>query len=218
MGCGTARWSADLLAAGYRVTGLEPASRMAERASERLHGDPDFALVTKRVEDAMLPDGFADAVLAMGSLQYTADPAASVARIARWLKPGGVACVLVDSKTALVLELLRAGRSAEAAQRERTGVGVWTEAGHAADLHLLTAADVRRYCIDAGLQLLGTHGLLVGASVVGRAELKVRLDEDFDRQLDEEREWAGRPEFADFGKQILVVARAPSNGSEPGDL
>jgi trans-aconitate methyltransferase len=51
--------------------------------------------------DAGLP-AEAGMVLAMGSLQYTADPEAAIAHLAGWLRPGGVLAVLVDSLVGLV--------------------------------------------------------------------------------------------------------------------
>ena len=69
-----------VLTAGHRVIGIEPAPRMAEEAANRLDGwtGTEFTLLTAPVEDVELQPGTADVVLAIGSLQYTADPAATV--------------------------------------------------------------------------------------------------------------------------------------------
>jgi SAM-dependent methyltransferase len=209
VGCGVGRWAERLLDAGYAVTGVEPAPGMAERASARLAGRPPgrFILHRDRVEDVELPPGSVDAVLAMGSLQYTHDPAVTVDRVARWLRPGGVLAVLVDSLHALVLELVAAGRADEALTRAATRRGVWTVGGSAADLHLLDAAALRRAYGEAGLDVVRVAGLLVGASAHGRDGLRRRLEEDYAGALAAERRLAGEPTLADAGKQLLIVGR-----------
>jgi SAM-dependent methyltransferase len=168
----------------------------------------NFTLLRDRVEHVTLRAGSADAVVAMGSLQYTADPAATIARCAAWLRPGGVMCVLVDSLFGLVVELMRADRTAEAMQRLCTRRGVWRVDDQEADLHLLDAASLGSAFVEAGLEVTSTSGLLVGASLIGRDDLVKALSEDYDRQLRQERELANRPELADLGKQLLVIGTA----------
>ena len=151
-----------------------------------------------------------DAVLAMGSLQYTEDPVRQVARVAGWLRPGGVLAVLVDSLQALVLELLAAGRRDEALARLATRRGVWTLDGVDADLHLLDAATLRTAYADAGLDVERVAGLLVGATAHGRDDLRRRLESDYAGTLDAERRLAAEPVLADTGKQLLIVGRRPA--------
>jgi SAM-dependent methyltransferase len=208
VGCGAGRWAQRLVAAGHRVTGVEPAPAMAAAARSRLAGTA-FTLVEARVEDAELPAGAADAVLAMGSLQYATDPAAAIARCADWVRPGGCVCVLVDSRQALVLELLAAGRTDEALERSATRRGVWQVDGLAADMHLLDAASLTAAARAAGLVVDRIAGLLVGASAHGRADLRVRLDRDYAAQLATERRLAADPALADLGKQLLLLAHRP---------
>jgi SAM-dependent methyltransferase len=209
VGCGVGRWGTRLVAAGHRVVGIEPAPAMAAQARQRLAG-ADFTLVEARVEDAVLPAGSADVVLAMGSLQYATDPAAAIARCAGWVRPGGAVCVLLDSRQALVLELLAAGRTDEALERLATRRGVWTVGGHSADLHLLDAAELAAAVRAAGLDVERLAGLLVGVSAHGRAGLLTRLERDYPAQLAAERRLAACPELADLGKQLLVIARKPA--------
>jgi SAM-dependent methyltransferase len=209
VGCGVGRWASRLVAAGHRVVGIEPAPAMAARARQRLTG-PGFTLVEAPVEDAVLPAGSADVVLAMGSLQYAADPGAAIARCAGWVRPGGAVCVLLDSRQALVLELLAAGRTDEALERLATRRGLWEVGGHAADLHLLDAAELAAAARAAGLDVDRVAGLLVGASAHGRAGLLTRLERDYPAQLAVERRLAGQPALADLGKQLLLIARKPA--------
>jgi SAM-dependent methyltransferase len=209
VGCGVGRWAARLVAAGHRVIGVEPAPGMAAHARARLAGT-DFALLETGVEQAQLPAGAADVVLAMGSLQYAADPVAAIARCAEWVRPGGAVCVLVDSRQALVLELLAAGRPDEALQRLHTRRGRWQVDGYAADMHLLDAAELAAAAHAAGLMVDRVAGLLVGASVHGRRDLQTRLQRDYAAQLTHERRLAAEPSLADLGKQLLLTAHRPT--------
>ena len=209
VGCGVGRWAARLVAAGHRVTGIEPAPAMAAAARRRL-ADSDLTLVESRVEDAALPAGSADVVLAMGSLQYATEPGAAIARCAGWVRPGGAVCVLLDSRQALVLELLAAGRTDEALERLATRRGVWQVGPRAADLHLLDAAELAAAVRAAGLTVERLAGLLVGASAHGRAGLLTRLERDYPAQFAIERRLAAEPALADLGKQLLVIGRKPT--------
>jgi SAM-dependent methyltransferase len=209
VGCGIGRWAERLLDAGYSVTGIEPAPAMAEHAARRLAGRPaaQMTLIRSRVEEVELTPASADAILAMGSLQYTDDPARQIARLAEWLRPGGILAVLVDSLQALVLELIAAGREDEAMTRLATRRGRWSVDGVEADLHLLDSATLGRAYDEAGLDVLRVAGLLVGATAYGRDELRRRLDKDFRGTLAAERRLAAQPELADLGKQLLIVGR-----------
>jgi SAM-dependent methyltransferase len=214
VGCGVGRWAQRLLDAGYTVVGIEPSPAMAEGAAKRLAArlGGEMTLLRDRVEDVELPACGADAVLAMGSLQYTDDPAAQVARLSGWLRPGGTLAVLVDSLQALILELLAAGKVCEALTRLTTRRGVWRLDGVEADLHLLDAAALRQAYADAGLDVVRVAGLLVGASAFGRGGLMSRLDDDFAGALDLERALADQPDLADLGKQLLIVGRRTRPG------
>ncbi|QNE17159.1 class I SAM-dependent methyltransferase [Kribbella qitaiheensis] len=205
VGCGVGRWSRRFLGQGHRVIGIEPAPRMSERAA--CLQDENFTLLRDRVEQVTLPAGNVDAVVAMGSLQYTADPAATIAHCAAWLRPGGVLCVLVDSLFGLVVELVRADKGGEAMERLYSRRGVWRIDDQEADLHLLDVARLGSAFVQAGLEVTSTSGLLVGASLIGRDDLVSALNADYDRQLGQERVMADFPELADLGKQLLVIGR-----------
>ena len=212
VGCGVGRWTERLLDAGFTLTGIEPAPVMADHAERRLAGRPptQLALLRSRVEDVELRRASVDVVVAMGSLQYTADPAAQIARMAGWLRPGGILAVLVDSLQALVLELVAAGREDEALARLSTRRGVWRIDGVEADLHLLDSATLRRAYYEAGLDVTRVAGLLVGATAYGRDGLLRRLKNDFPGALAVERRLAAQPDLADLGKQLLIVGRRRS--------
>ena len=209
LGCGVGRWAERLLSRGYSVVGIEPSPKMADHAAARLSGwqDRGFTLVRAPVEQAELSVGSVDAVLAIGSLQYTDNPAATLQRVAQWMRAGAALCVLVDSLQALVLELLGAGRHAEALERLDSRRGTWRVDGAEADLHLFDQAALRSAAADADIDVVQVAGLLVGASAYGREELTRRLLADYDGTVAAERALAEVPAVADLGKQLLMVGR-----------
>lgn len=202
-GCGVGRWVTQLLGLGYEVIGIEQAPGMIDQARRAGYG-PGFTLIEGSMETADLPQASAGMVLALGSLQYTADPAATLRRLAGWVRPGGTVVALVDSLVALVIELLRDGRASEAVQRLRTRVGCWAVAGHGAEMHLLDAGWLRQAFEAAGLCDVAVTGLLQTAAPLGRERLDRRLADDWDGHLELERELSAHPVLADIGKQLLA--------------
>jgi len=202
-GCGVGRWARRLQTRGYAVTGIEQSPGMIAALRADPPG-PAFTLIEASMTDAELPPE-AGMVLAMGSLQYTEDPEATIAHLAGWLRPGGVLAVLADSLVGLVLELLRDGREEEALHRLATRRGVWRQHGREADLHLLDRARLEAAFTAAGLTGIRTHGLLVTAAPLGRDELTRRLTTDGKAHLALERRLLESPLLADTGKQLLVI-------------
>lgn len=216
VGCGVGRWVEPLLALGYEVIGIEPAPGMIAELRRADHGDA-FRLISEPMEAVQLPDGSAGMVLALGSLQYSADPEAMVRRFAGWVRPGGCVMVLVDSLVALVIELLRDGKYAEALQRLRTRTGVWAVADQSAEMHLMDTGRLRRAFQGAGLVDIQVTGLLATAAPLGPARLADRLEHDWDAHLALERELQAHPELADIGKQLLATGRRAAAGTGDRD-
>lgn len=206
VGCGAGRWAERILDLGHEVVGVEQAPGMAAAARGRGLG-PSVSVVEAPMETAELPPGEASAVIAMGSLQYAPDPTAALTRAVGWARPGAPVLVLVDSLVALVIELERAGRGDEAAERLATHQGEWHQGAEIADLHLFDRAALAATMAAAGVVDVEVRGLLVGWSVWGRNEMVDRLTRDWDATLDHERGLAARPELADLGKQLLAVGR-----------
>lgn len=205
-GCGTGRLAARLVALGHHVIGIEPTPSMADRAEQRLAPDA-FSLQRCGIEDARMEPGCAALVMAMGSLQFTADPVASIARMATWLAPGGRLVILCDSLVGLVTELLRRGDTAQAIERATTARARWVRDGHAVEHHLLDAARLRHAMLDAGLIDIEIVGALVAFSAWGREAWTAAYDEDPGGVTGLERTLAGVAELADSGKQLLATAR-----------
>lgn len=212
VGCGVGRWVEPLLALGYEVIGIEPAPGMIAELQRADHGQA-FRLISEPMEAVQLSDGSAGMVLALGSLQYSADPEAMVRRFASWVRPGGSVMVLVDSLVALVIELLRDGKYGEAMQRLRTRVGVWVVEDQSAEMHLMDTERLRRAFQSAGLVDVRVTGLLTTAAPLGPARLADRLERGWDAHLAIERELQAHPEVADIGKQLLATGRRAATGA-----
>ena len=209
-GCGVGRWTGRLLGMGYEVIGIEQAPGMIAELRQAAFG-PGFTLIEESMETADLPGESAGMVLALGSLQYASNPAATLRRFAGWVRPGGAVVALVDSLVALVIELLRDGRPAEAVQRTRTRTGRWSVAGHDAEMHLLDRERLRRMFQAAGLRDVELRGLMAGAAALGREQLREHLQRDWNGHLDLERQLSSHPVLADIGKQLLATGRRPAD-------
>jgi SAM-dependent methyltransferase len=208
VGCGVGRWAGRLVALGHRVIGIEPSTEMADVA-EGLGFGTNFRVVRASVDEAKLPAGSADAVLAMGSLQYAPTPSRSVARMATWLRPGGWMLILGDSLLALTLELLGAGRVEEAVERARSLTAEFRIANVAVRHWLFTADSLRQWLTEAGLVEVEVCGLLVSWSAFGRDQVTRRLAHDAETICVLDRRLAGLPPLADAGKQLLGMGRRP---------
>ena len=210
-GCGTGRWVEKFLALGHRVIGIEQAPGMRQAIAAR-GLDDRFTLLPDSMESVHVAPASVDLVLAMGSVQFTANPAAMIGRFARWVRPGGHVCVYVDSRAALVLELLRLGRRDEALRRLATGRGVWTVDSVQADVHLYDHAELRRDFLAAGLEQVSGHGLLVSASAIGSDGCTQAMQTDEAGFLALERTLSDSALLVDVGKHLFMSGRRPQSG------
>jgi hypothetical protein len=181
---------------------------MADAAEARRMTDR-FELQRAGIEDAVVEPGSADLVMAMGSVQFTADPIASVRRMARWVRPGGHLLVLCDSLAALVHELIRNGDVPQALERGRSRRALWVRDGLAVEHHLLDAARLREAFRSAGVEQVSVSGLLVAFTSMGREEWMRAVVEGTAELIELERSLSAVEEMADSGKQLLAVGRAP---------
>ena len=92
LGCGEGRAGRQLLAAGWRVVGIERSATLARAAAT---GSP--ALPVAQADAARLPlaDGCIDLAVASMSLLDMDDLAGAIAETARVLRPGGVFCFAI---------------------------------------------------------------------------------------------------------------------------
>jgi SAM-dependent methyltransferase len=210
-GCGTGRWAARWLGLGHRVIGIEQSPQMVARLHERDLGGR-FHLIEQSMDEAEVESGSADLVVAMGSMQYVADPEAMLRRFTRWVKPSGHVCIYTDSLAALVLELMRIGKTEEALLRLKTRRGLFREGDTLAELHLFDRAALEALFVSAGLVEVRCHGLLVTASAWGKAHSTNAAQADEEGFLALERRLMADPAMADAGKHIIASGRRPAVG------
>ena len=89
LGAGTGKLTAALLAAGHRVTALEPSAGMREVLAERMGDGSAVTVIDGRAEAIPLDDGSFDAVLA-GSAFHWFDQEPTLDEIGRVLRPPGI--------------------------------------------------------------------------------------------------------------------------------
>jgi demethylmenaquinone methyltransferase/2-methoxy-6-polyprenyl-1,4-benzoquinol methylase len=89
---GTGLVASELLRRGYRVTGVDQSAGMLATARERL-GDR-VELVDARAEALPFPDASFDALTFTYLLRYVDNPAATLAELARVVRPGGTVAML----------------------------------------------------------------------------------------------------------------------------
>ena len=136
-GCGTGRLIPPLLARGHRVLGVDASPAMLARARLRA---PEADLLVGDLRDLPLADGAVDLVVTGLALTHVDDLGATVAELARVLRPGGH-LVISDVHHELVLRGSTPktegadGRPRMATVRRHT-VGDFLRAGLAAGLSL----------------------------------------------------------------------------------
>ena len=89
---GTGLVAAELLAHGFRVTGVDQSPDMLAGARERF--GPGIELVEATAERLPFADASFDHLTVTYLLRYVADPASTLAELARVVRPGGVVASL----------------------------------------------------------------------------------------------------------------------------
>jgi SAM-dependent methyltransferase len=202
-GCGAGHWIERLLPLGYNIVGIEQAPAMIDLLRRKNFGHR-FSLIAGSIEDAFIESASVDAILSMGSLQYTKQPALTIKHFSEWVKPGGLVAVLVDSYVSLILELLNRDLTDEALTRMDTRLAVWRQGDHETEYHLLDKRTLEAYFAQAGLQRISSYGLLVTFSAWGRPKLQEAILRDERSVLSLEKRLSECPELVDVAKQILV--------------
>jgi len=135
VGAGRGRFVATARAAGWTARGLEPAPRGA--------GVPGVEPIS--LEEAGVAAGSLDAVTLWHVLEHLDDPAGALARVAGWLRPGGVLLVGVPNLASL---------------QARAGDPVWFHLDVPRHRTHFTPAGLRALARATGLEPLHTHHVL----------------------------------------------------------
>jgi SAM-dependent methyltransferase len=105
VGFGQGRTAAVLVRAGHHVLGVDPSSTMVSQATARNRAACRDGRATLHHGDGItipFPDASADAAITAHTIYFMPDPAATIADIARVLRPGGplvIACRTSDDDT-----------------------------------------------------------------------------------------------------------------------
>lgn len=185
LGAGTGRYAVAAAARGVEVVGVDPAAAMLAVARSRTNNQP-VTLVRADATRLPFPDGSFDAVLAVTSLCFTADPGRVLAEAARVLRPGG-RLVLGELNRWSLWALLR---RAEGLVRPTTYRGA----------HFRGIRELRALLAAAGFSLARWEGVL---------HLPPFDHAGFLRMLDPIERWAQRHCPA-VGAFLAIEARRPS--------
>jgi 2-polyprenyl-3-methyl-5-hydroxy-6-metoxy-1,4-benzoquinol methylase len=104
VGCASGVFLEQALRGGWRIRGVEPNERLAQKAAERLGA---AAVVNRALEEAELPCQSFDAVTLWDVLEHVADPAGVLAKCASLLRPEGVVLAKVPDLDSLTARLMR---------------------------------------------------------------------------------------------------------------
>jgi len=89
IGCATGLFLTDAHAAGYSVTGVEPAAGHRELIPPHIAS----SVLPRKLEEVDLPDGTFDVIVAMQLLEHLVNPAVFAQKLKDMLKPGGIAYI-----------------------------------------------------------------------------------------------------------------------------
>jgi S-adenosylmethionine-dependent methyltransferase len=213
VGGGTGGFSVPLAEAGHTVTVVDPSpdalAALLRRAADAgvadrvsgLQGDADSL-------SELIPAGSADLVLCHAVLEVVDDPPSVAAALARVLRPGGVASVLVANRAAAVLSRAIGGQFGLAASLLHGGAPA---AGHAMGTATAREAMRRRFDASGASALLEAAGLVVeqihGVRVVADLVPGVLADADPEGLTAFELAVSALLPYRDIATQLHLLAR-----------
>ena len=99
IGPGTGQATGPLLARGVTVAAVEPGPRLASFLRSKFAAEQRLVVINERFEDAPLPEGIADLVLAATSFHWL-DPSQRYAKVLATLRDGGVLALIGTNQIA----------------------------------------------------------------------------------------------------------------------
>jgi SAM-dependent methyltransferase len=203
VGGGTGGFAVPLAEAGHTVTVVDPSpdalAALLRRAADAGVGERVFGLQGDADSLAeMVPAGQSDLVLCHAVLEVVDDPRGVSAALARVLRPGGAASVLVANRAAAVLSRAIAGQFRLAGELLALQDPRGTKLGRRFD-----AGEVAALLEAEGLAVEQVHGVRVVADLVPG----VIADSDPDALVAFELAASAESPYRDFATQLHVLAR-----------
>jgi SAM-dependent methyltransferase len=207
-GGGTGGFAVPVAELGHRVTVVDPSpdalAALERRAAEagvtgRVRGlQGDAAGLLEVVGQASV-----DAVLCHGVLEVVDDPATALAAVAKVLRPGGVASVLVANRHAVVLSRAIAGHFDQAARALSDAAGRWGD--NDPTPRRFDLAQLSALVAGAGLAAEQTHGIRMFSDLVPDALVDGEPGAA-DALLALETAASEHPAFREIAMQLHVLA------------
>ncbi|WP_290870563.1 methyltransferase domain-containing protein [Hamadaea sp.] len=202
VGGGTGGFAVPLAEAGHRVTVVDPSPDALAAAIRRAADANLSGRLTAIQGDAdglaeLIEPGSADLVLCHAVLEVVDDPGRVASALARTLRPGGAASVVVANRAAAVLTKAMSGRITEAESLLAPG---------ALDGHRrrYDAGEISAVLSGAGFTIEQIHGVRVLADLVSGPI----ADADPEALVQFELAAAARSPYRDIATQLHVLARA----------
>lgn len=107
VGVGTGSSMRAMIEAGFDVSGFEPVDQFRERAVKALDLAPERILAAG-IDDAEFPVGEFDMVSFGAVLEHLYDPAGSIEKVLRWVRPGGIVYAEVPNARHLMARVINA--------------------------------------------------------------------------------------------------------------
>lgn len=211
LGGGTGGMAVALAGEGHTVTVVDPSADALASLRRRLAASPAASRISSVQGDAdtlggIVATGSVDLVCCHGTLEVTDDPAATTARIAGVLAPGGHLSLVTAQRVAAVVARALAGRFEQARAVLTSPDGRWGPGDPSP--RRFDRDDVVALLERTGFTTLEVHGVRLFGDLVPGA----LLDSEADRQalLELEELAAGdrrHPGLAELGTSMHVVAR-----------
>ena len=179
LGCGTGKWTARLVQAGYTVTGVDISGAMIARARRKLEAmagaDRVTFLQADLIDLAELPTDHFRMALALGDpLGCTAAPARALKEIRKRLVGRGVLIATFDNRLSALDYYLQQGDPSELEAFLRLGKTHWLtrEREEQFEIHTYTPAQLRKLVASVGFEITD----LIGKTVLPMRHHRELLD------------------------------------------
>jgi ubiquinone/menaquinone biosynthesis C-methylase UbiE len=121
LGCGPAVMAEALLRRAREYWGLDVSAQMIAHGRARMADEPRCHLAVGEAEATGFADGFFDAVVSLGMLEYLSTYERALAEIHRVLRPGGCAVLAVPNRTSAYYRVGRATAAVRAGVKRALG-------------------------------------------------------------------------------------------------